>query len=109
MLTALKDCATELQRLRDVHLPKYEGKVGEPDADVLKRAKEAISEPLCALTYTEGHPDRERTFLGIFSSEDNAKVIMREHMAQEQARLPHASIREWHYTFDETTLDERAW
>lgn len=60
---------------------------------------------LVALYYTENHPDRDRTFIGIFSSEEKAQAAMRSHMAAEQKRLPYASIREWDYTFDEAILD----
>ncbi len=34
--------AAELQRLRDVHLPKYEKKIGEPDKEVLNLMKKAL-------------------------------------------------------------------
>lgn len=30
LLAALKDCCDELNRLRDLHCPEYEGKLGEP-------------------------------------------------------------------------------
>ena len=39
---ALKACVIELERLRDVHLPQYDGKVGEPDKDVIFKAREAL-------------------------------------------------------------------
>jgi hypothetical protein len=38
----LKVALRELERLRDVHLPMYEGKVGEPDRDVLKQVRMAL-------------------------------------------------------------------
>ena len=63
---------------------------------------------LISLSYTEGHPDRDRTFLGFFSSEDKAKLAMNEHMKAEQTRLPSSYIAECHYTFDEAVLDEGA-
>jgi hypothetical protein len=64
---------------------------------------------LTALYYTESHPDRQRTFLGIFSSEEKAKTAMLRHMVAENLRLPNASIGEWNYTFDEAVLDEGAY
>jgi hypothetical protein len=39
---ALHDCANELQRLRSVHLPRYEDKIGEPDLSVLERARDTL-------------------------------------------------------------------
>ena len=65
-----------------------------------------MDETLYSLTYTESHPDRDRTFLGIFSSEERAKVAMLEHMRQEKLSLPNAHIAEWDYSFDEAILDE---
>lgn len=42
VIPALKACVAELQRLRDVHLPRYEGKIGEPNMEVLALAKLAL-------------------------------------------------------------------
>lgn len=42
MLQALEAAALELQRLRDVHLPHFEGKIGEPSLEVLNQVKKAI-------------------------------------------------------------------
>lgn len=67
------------------------------------------TETLISLCYTESHPDRQRTFLGIFSSEERAKEAMLRHMRQEKLALPLASIGEWNYTFDEAVLDEGAY
>lgn len=67
------------------------------------------TETLFALYYTESHPDRQRTFLGIFSSEEKAKEAMLRHMAREKELLPRASIGEWNYTFDEAVIDDRAY
>ncbi len=39
---ALVACADELERLRYVLLPRYEGMIGEPDAKVLQRARKAL-------------------------------------------------------------------
>lgn len=61
---------------------------------------------LISLTYIESHPDRERTFLGIFSSEAKATEAMNRHMLREKMRLPRASIGEWNYYFDEAELDQ---
>lgn len=42
MIQALEAAATELQRLRDVHLPTFEGKIGEPSLEVLNQVKKAL-------------------------------------------------------------------
>lgn len=60
---------------------------------------------LIALTYIESHPDKCRTFLGIFSTEEKAMEKMRQHMAYEKQNLPYANISEYNYYFDETELD----
>ncbi len=39
---ALRACIAELERLRDLYLPTYEGKIGEPDKRVIDRAKRAL-------------------------------------------------------------------
>lgn len=39
---ALADCLEELERLRYVHLPMFEGKVGEPNKFVIRRAKKIL-------------------------------------------------------------------
>jgi hypothetical protein len=64
-----------------------------------------IAEPLISLSYTEGHPDRCRTFLGIFSTMERAREAMGRHMSNEKQRLPYARISRWNYTFDEARLD----
>ena len=43
LLKALEDCAEELQRLRDVLLPQYAGKIGEPDVEILNTARALIA------------------------------------------------------------------
>lgn len=43
LLAALMATASELQRLRDVHLPRYDGAIGEPDSEVLATARAAIA------------------------------------------------------------------
>ena len=43
LYAALEACATELQRLRDVHLPRFEGKVGEPCNETLTAARAALA------------------------------------------------------------------
>lgn len=40
---ALKLTVKELKRLRYLHLPMFEGKVGEPDNEVIKSAKQALA------------------------------------------------------------------
>jgi hypothetical protein len=62
---------------------------------------------LISLSYTEGHPDKCRTFLGIFSTMERAQEAMGRHMSSEKQRLPYASIGEWNYDFNEAQLD--AW
>ena len=39
LTVALHECVSELQRLREVLLPHYEGKIGEPDVELLERAR----------------------------------------------------------------------
>ncbi len=38
----LRAALKELGRLRDVHLPMYEGKIGEPDRDVIREVRQAL-------------------------------------------------------------------
>ena len=42
LLDAAQLAAKELQRLRDVHLPRYDGCIGEPDLQILTLLKAAI-------------------------------------------------------------------
>lgn len=46
LLQALINTAVELQRLRDVLLPNYEGKIGEPEEQVLNDALAIIKKAL---------------------------------------------------------------
>lgn len=62
---------------------------------------------LIALIYTESHPDKEQTFLGIFDSEDKAREAMEAHMAFEKARLPQAYISKFCYDFHESYLNRK--
>lgn len=43
LLEALEAAIAELRRLRCVHLPRFEGKIGEPDLGVLQAARAAIA------------------------------------------------------------------
>ncbi len=38
----LRVALKELGRLRDVHLPMYEGKIGEPDRDAIREVRSAL-------------------------------------------------------------------
>jgi len=58
-----------------------------------------------AVTYVESHPDKDMTFLGVFSSEEKAEEAMCKHMAQEKVRLPRAYISESNYHFHECILN----
>lgn len=49
---ALVDAVAELGRLRHVLMPQYEGKVAEPDLEILERAKQVL-DPWC--TACDGH------------------------------------------------------
>jgi len=42
LVAALKNAVQELERLRDVHLPRFDDKIGEPDLDVLDQARAAL-------------------------------------------------------------------
>jgi len=46
MREALLECVTELQRLRFVLLPHYEGKIGEPDGELISKARAALGETI---------------------------------------------------------------
>lgn len=61
---------------------------------------------LIALVYTENHPDRETTFLGIFSSEEKAQKARDNHDAMRKATLPQLGNRiHGFYFFHESELD----
>lgn len=62
-------------------------------------------EELIVVYYTESHPDRDRTFIGIFSSEEKAQKAQDAHMAREKARLPDAYIGDSCYTWDSAVVD----
>lgn len=62
-----------------------------------------------AVLYTESHPDRETTFLGVFSSEEKAKEAIQRHMSAERSRLPHARIDEYNYQIFEGEIDQGCW
>ena len=79
-------------------------------ADPINAPEDEAEKPTCyAVLYVESHPDKERTFLGVFSSEEKAQKAIDEHMAAEKARLPRASIGSWNYSIFEGKLDERYW
>lgn len=40
--TALRECLGELERLEYLHKPIYEGKLGMPDEDILKKTRELL-------------------------------------------------------------------
>lgn len=58
-----------------------------------------------AVLYTENHPDKDRTFLGVFSTEEKAKEAIARHMAAEKARLPRAYISDMDYDIFEGLVD----
>lgn len=62
-----------------------------------------------AVLYTESHPDRAVTFLGVFSTEEKAQKAIDKHMADEKARLPHASINTWNYRIYAGSIDQGEW
>lgn len=64
---------------------------------------------LYALYYTENHPDRERSFLGIYESEELAKKALLIDLGLEQKRLPEAHISESDYTIDEWDANLIIW
>lgn len=43
LVRAANDAANELKRLRDVLLPHYEGKIGEPDHGILQRLRTVLN------------------------------------------------------------------
>ena len=59
-----------------------------------------------AAWYEENHPDKERDFLGIFSSEEKAQAACDSHMKSEKKRLPHANIGENDYIIRGCMLDQ---
>ena len=62
---------------------------------------------LISLSYTENHPDRERTFLGIFSSKEKAQEAQDEHDAWRRKSLPQLGKREHgFYHWDEVEIDQ---
>jgi hypothetical protein len=69
-----------------------------------------VKPTLIALYYTESHPDRYRTFLGIFSSQELAEKKMAEHMRLEKRMYPQAYIDKYNYSFNKAELDnENIW
>lgn len=62
-----------------------------------------------AVLYTESHPDKAVTFLGVFSTEEKAQKAIDKHMADEKARLPRASISPWNYRIYAGAVDQGEW
>lgn len=43
MLELLQEALAELERLEYIHRPQFEGKVGEPDLDLIARIRAALA------------------------------------------------------------------
>ena len=71
--------------------------------------KDAEAQEHYAVLYTESHPWKETTFLGVFSSEAKAKEAIQRHMSAERSRLPHARIDEYNYQIFEGEIDQSYW
>jgi len=62
-----------------------------------------------AVLYTENHPDKFTTFLGVYSSEEAANEAIEEHMHDERLRLPNGNITHSDYQIFYGEIDERYW
>jgi len=64
---------------------------------------------LYAVLYTEDHPDRERTFLGVYGSPELAETAIERHICSETARLPSALMAQHNYEVFEGELNSLYW
>lgn len=65
--------------------------------------------PVFAVWYVENHPDKELTFIGVFSTEKKAQEAMEKHLADEQRHIPNANVSSSDYTIAECDLDVPGW